>query len=319
MIATQLHASRPCCPAIWSDQSQAHLDRTTSAVTLLARGRPCRDNRSVHHSLRGWTVGRLYMAAAAKHLGWILVVLVCAGPVGGNEHSAADAARLQAVRAFQRGALDDAAASWIAAAREYARAGRTADQVAALVQVAHAESGLGRYANAVRTLESALGIAAKGGDRYQTASVLSALGNVHIVIGPGELAATYLDRALIIARETGAPALVAATLNNRANLLATEGKHVGALAAYGECVALAEGLGDRGLASRALVNAASSLRQTGRSGQALGMVDRAVEHLQHMPSAHETAFTLVSVGLAYRDLRASLPESADALALRAAQ
>src|SRR5688572_4683962 len=259
------------------------------------------------------------MPPAAKHLGWIFVLLVCASPVAADNHAAADAAREQAVKAFQRGALDDAALSWIAAAREYERGGPAADQVAALIQVAHAESGLGRYANAVRTLESALAVAAKSGDRYRLASVLSALGNVHIVIGPGELAATYLDRALIMAREAGAPALVAATLNNQANLLATEGKHVGALAAYGECVALAEGLGDRGLASRALVNAASSLRQTGRSGQALGMVDRAVEHLQHMPSAHETAFTLVSVGLAYRDLRASLPESADALALRAAQ
>lgn len=259
------------------------------------------------------------MPPAAKHLGWIFVLLVCASPVAADNHAAADAARDQAVKAFQRGALDDAAASWIAAAREYERAGRAADQVAALIQVAHAESGLGRYANAVRTLESALAVAAKSGDRDRLASVLSALGNVHIVVGPAELAATYLDRALIIAREAGAPALVAATLNNRANLFATENKHVEALAAYRESIVLAEGIVDRGLASRALVNAASSFRQTGQSRQAFGMVDRAAEHLQNMPASHETAFALVTVGLAYRDLRASLPDSADALAVRAAQ
>jgi CHAT domain-containing protein len=259
------------------------------------------------------------MPQAVAYLGWICAVLVCASPVAASGHAAAEAAREAGTKAFQRGALDDAAASWMTAARSYERAGRPADQVAALIHLSQAESGLGRYGDAVRTLELALTVAANSGDGYGLASVLSALGNVHIVVGPPELAATYLDRALVMAREASASALTAATLNNRGNLFATESKHVEAVAAYRESIALAERTMDRGLAARALINAASSLRQTGQSREALGMVDRAAEHLEKMPSSHESAFARVTIGLAYRDLQTSLPESRDALALRAAQ
>lgn len=50
------------------------------------------------------------MPQAVRHLGWIFVLLVCASPVAANGHAAAEAAREEGMKSFQRGALDDAAA-----------------------------------------------------------------------------------------------------------------------------------------------------------------------------------------------------------------
>jgi len=250
---------------------------------------------------------------------WLLVVILWMTPVWAADGQAHEAALEAGRKAFERGAFQDAVVSWTSALRGYERAGNRPGQLTTLIQLSQAESALGRYGQAVRNLEAALELADGLGDRSRLATVLAALGNVHIVIGPPETAAAYLERALALSRSLGAPALTATVLNNLGNLRATQGNHQDALTAYRESIVLARDLGYRVLAARALSNAAAALRQSAQPREAEALLDEALAELGRASPSHDMAFALVNVGLAYRDLRAALPDSADGLMLRAAR
>src|SRR5262249_49175297 len=91
-----------------------------------------------------------------------------------------------------------------------------------------------------------------------------------------------------------------------------------ALDAYVESVQVAEHSGDRSLAARALTNAALASTQHGQPQAARTRLDMALAHLQSTESSHDKAYGLINIGLAYNDLRASLPEAHADLTLRAA-
>src|SRR5262245_39596321 len=250
---------------------------------------------------------------------WLLVVILWVTPAWAADGQAHEAALEAGMKAFERGAFQDAVVSWTSALRGYERAGNRPGQLTTLIQLSQAESALGRYGQAVRNLEAALELADGLGDRSRLATVLAALGNVHIVIGPPETAAAYLERALALSRSLGAPALTATVLNHLGNLRATQGNHQDALTAYRESIVLARDLGYRVLAARALSNAAAALRQSAQPREAEALLDEALAELGRASPSHDMAFALVNVGLAHRDLRAALPDSADGLMLRAAR
>jgi CHAT domain-containing protein len=218
--------------------------------------------------------------------------------------------------AFRHGRLEDAVASWTEAVQLYAKQRSIEGQIRALTQLATGQASLGQYRQAANSLERALELADGAGDAKRIASVRAALGNVYIALGPPETAEQYLRSALALARQQQDPALAATILNNLGNLLVVMQKPAEAVSAYQESIALATAA-QHVLRARSRINLAPLLRQQNAPAEAKQVLDEAFDELKSVPPSHEVAFALVSLGLAYRDLRRALPAMSDALLLQA--
>jgi len=223
----------------------------------------------------------------------------------------------QGLAAFERGDLQQAVVLWSDAAQRYEKQGESDGRISALTHLAYAQSGLGQYRQAVASLDIALHLAEAAGDRRRAASIRAALGNVYVALGPPATAESYLREALAVSRELPDPALTAVVLNDLGNLLAAQGKYADAVLAYRESIALATDPKQRLLRSRARINCATAMREQGQASEALSLLDEALGELRNLPPTHEVAFALVSVGVAYRDLRAPLPAERERLTLQA--
>jgi len=220
---------------------------------------------------------------------------------------------------FQRGDFEGAVLSWTEAARSYEGERKLKEQSHALTHLSQAYLALGQYKQAIKSLETALELAEKSGDAGQVTSALAGLGNAHIAIGPAETAEAYLKRSLDMAKELGNSSLAASILNNLANLLTTQRKYTEAIAAYRESMALAKSTGHHSLAARALINAAIALRQNQEPQESKALLDTALDQVRGLTPSHDKAYGLISIGIAYRDLRPPLLESSDLLLLRASE
>jgi CHAT domain-containing protein/predicted negative regulator of RcsB-dependent stress response len=247
----------------------------------------------------------------------MILVLMPVASAKANELPAATLFE-QGMKAFSRGAFEEAASSWSGAASAYEREGNHSARITALVHLGQAQSALGQYRQAVGSLGAALELAEQLGDLRRIASIVAGLGNAHIALGPPETAEMYLDRALGVSRQIGDSTLTAVILNNRGNLLVTQQKNAEAVAAYKESATLAKQAGHRLLRARALTNAAMTLRQTGAAQESRDLLDAASDELRGLEATHETALAWINVGLTYRDLRPSLSASGDQLLLRSA-
>ena len=247
----------------------------------------------------------------------MILMLVPVGPAKANELPAAMRFE-QGMKAYARGAFEEAASSWSGAASAYEREGKTSARITALVHLAQAQSALGQYRQAVGSLGAALELAEQLDDLRRIASIVAGLGNAYIALGPPETAEMYLDRALAVSRQTSDSTLTAVILNNRGNLLVAQQKNAEAIAAYKESATLAKQAGHPLLRARALTNAATTLRQTGAAQESRDLLDAASDELRGLEATHETAFAWTNVGLAYRDLRPLLSASRDQLLLRSA-
>ena len=254
-------------------------------------------------------LGGCFVVALAFSLVWSASPLEAASPQESSE---------QGLKAFQRGAFEDAISNWTDAANSYQQEGKTDQQLATLSQLAEAYIVLGQYRQAVKTLETALELAQKSRDATQIPSLLARLGNAHIPIGPPETAEEYLTRGLGMARERNDAELTAVILNNLGNLYSTQKKYAEAIAAYKESVVLAKRAGRRILAARAMANTAAALRWSGEAREARAQLDMAMDELRGLPPSQEAAFALINIGLGFRDLRPSLPDASAPLVLRAA-
>jgi CHAT domain-containing protein/predicted negative regulator of RcsB-dependent stress response len=266
--------------------------------------------RRIARSARALTLGAVALSVTIFLLAPVIAVSANEVPAG----TLFD----QGVKAFARGAFAEAASSWSGAAAAYEREQNRSAQITALVHLAQAQSALGQYRQAVGSLGAALELAEQLGDLRRIASIVAGLGNAHIALGPPETAAMYLDRALGASRQTGDSTLTASILNNRGNLLVTQEKNAEAIAAYKESAEIAKQAGQPLLRARALTNAATTLRRTGAAQESRDLLDAASDELRGLEATSESAFAWINVGLAYRDLRPSLPASGDQLLLRAA-
>jgi CHAT domain-containing protein/Tfp pilus assembly protein PilF len=256
------------------------------------------------------SVGRYWLAG---------LVFWFAPAVSASEAASPETHVEQGLKAFQRGAFEEAVSKWTDAARAYESARRPRDQIEALIQLSQAYSAIGQYKQAVYGLETALRLAQDLRDPARIAAVLAALGNAHIAVGPPETAEDYLRRSLTMARDMRDPALVAVNLNNLGNLLTAQKKYADAKAAYQEGVDLAKRAGQRSLTARALSNAAAAARKSGEPVEARRFLDMARDELRQAAPGHDSAFVLVNIGLGYRDLRASMPDAGDPLLLEASK
>src|SRR4030095_9874870 len=172
---------------------------------------------------------RIARAARALTLGAVALsgTILLLAPVTAVSANEVPAGTLfdQGVKAFARGAFEEAASSWSGAAAAYEREQNRSARITALVHLAQSQSDLGQYRQAVGSLGAALELAEQLGDLRRIASIVAGLGNAHIALGPPETAAMYLDRALGVSRQTGDSTLTASILNNRGNLLVTQEKN----------------------------------------------------------------------------------------------
>ena len=254
---------------------------------------------------------------AALFLACSAVVLVHAGPAAPGETPQQYVE--QGLQQFQRGDFGQAVVSWTEAARLYGQQGKAAEHSTVLTQLAQAYQALGQYRLALQSLQSALQLAEQSGDRAHIAAVLGSLGNAYIITGPPEKAAQSLRQGLDMAREAGDAALAADILNNLGNLLTFQQRYDDAMAAYSESRQLAQANALDVLAARALTNAAMVSRQRGQYAESRALLDEALNQTRALEPSHDKAYGLLNIGLAYDELRASLPSSHDVLLLRAAE
>jgi CHAT domain-containing protein len=222
-------------------------------------------------------------------------------------------------QAFERGALEDAVAHWTEAARASEAAHRPDGQLAALTHLSDAYAALGRYRQVVKTLDTALALIQSEGESGALALILEKLGSAYIAIGPPQTAEAYLTRSLAIATDRGDAVLSAVVHNDLGNLWVSQKKYTAAIADYRESGSLATRLNQHSLAARALANAAAALQRSGAPQESADLLDRAFDELRVTGPSHEAAFTLVNIGLAYRDLRPALAASADRLGRQAVE
>lgn len=260
-----------------------------------------------------------------KHSRFLLLgLLFCAvadfcSPLFAAEVSPADRQTKIGLELFQRGDFEQSALSWTEAAQLYERSGEKRRQSEALVYLSQANQALGRYKEAGKNLDVALSLAEKAGDRTQVASVLGALGNLYIATGPEDAALKNLTEGLRIAKELNNQDLSATILNNLGNLLTAQKKYPEAIAAYNESAALAKSRNNRVLAGKALINAATASMQNKQYKEAKALLDNALDEIRALEPSHDKASGLITIGLAYDDLRSRLPDLKDSLLLLAHQ
>src|ERR1700757_3403972 len=223
------------------------------------------------------------------------------------------------VDAFQRGDFEQAILSWTEAARLYEAEQKPTEQSIALIHLAQAYQFLGQYRDALKNLEPALALAETSGNRTQIALALGTIGDVYIATGPGETALKYLNEGLLLAREVNDQGLSAIILNNLGNLLTAQKKYPEAVAAYAESASFAKTRSNPLLVTRALTNAATASIQNKQYTEAKALLDRALEQIRPLEPSHDKASGLISIGLAYDDLRSRLLDSKDFLLLAAHQ
>src|SRR4029079_402791 len=74
---------------------------------------------------------------------------------------------------------------------------------------------------------------------------------------------------------------------------------------------------NRVLLTKALINAAAASIQNKQYKEAKTLLDNALDEIRALEPSHAKASGLISIGLAYDDLRSKLPDSKDALLLLA--
>src|SRR2546427_906936 len=225
----------------------------------------------------------------------------------------------QGLQLFERGAFEEAAVNWTEAVGQYQQAGKAKEQGEALILLAQAYQSMGHYSDAFQSLKSALALAEQGHDSPRLAVVLGSAGNLYLAAGKNEEAEVYLRKALLLAKDLDSPALSAVILNNLGNLLTSQKKYPEALAAYRESFSLAKATKNSGLAARALINAATASSQNGQYKEAREWLDQAAEQIQSIEPSHDKAYTMITIGLAYQHLRASMPDLKATLLLKASE
>jgi CHAT domain-containing protein len=234
----------------------------------------------------------------------VLLVVVAAAVFARSSVAAdstlADQYRDDGAKAVRRGAFEEAVLSWTEAERLYGETGTSQARIDTLIDLARAYGSLGRYSEALTTLERARQLAEDLADRDRIASILASLGNISIATGRAETAEAYLNQALRFAREVGNRRLVASILLDRGNVCALREQLAAARDAYHESIALARGLDDHALLSRALTNAGATARD---SSEALGLLDEAAQQIAPLAVSHEKAYGLISIAHAYTERR----------------
>src|SRR2546422_7472593 len=160
----------------------------------------------------------------------------------------------RALKSYQRGAFEEAAAGWTEAARMYEQAGKPKEQSEALIFLAQAYRSMGHYTKALQSLQSASNLIERAGDRSRLARIKGLAGALYLASGQPEDAARSLNEGLQLAREAGNTGLTAVILNDKGNWLASKKKHDEAIAQYTKTLSLAQATRNQPLWWQSLAN-----------------------------------------------------------------
>ena len=222
----------------------------------------------------------------------------------------------EGLRAYQRGAFDQAAAKWQQAVKEYGRQGNVPAEIKAMTDLATAYQALGQQRHAVEVLEVAVELAEGSGDQKTRTLAKSRLGAALVLILKFERAETLLRESLQSARAEAVPQMAAAILNELGNLLGAQQKYPDALAAFRESAELA-GKNDRLLSAQALCNAAATAARSEKSEQAEALNGEALKAMEELKVSHDKAVLLITAAQTDRNLQTTNAELSDRSILRA--
>jgi len=195
--------------------------------------------------------------------------------------------------AFRQGKLEAALADWLEAAKGYRAQGQVAQEIEASMRVAAAEQSLGRYREAVTTLERAL--SKMQAEQPARLAVLGALGQAYLLLGDMAQAERYLRQAVEPARDLPNETL-AANLNGLGELRLKQKRYSEAYAAFDQSAALARELSQPRLAAQVLVNAVRVAAADQDVGELEARSDPAFAAVRKLPDGHDKAYLLIALG-----------------------
>ena len=217
---------------------------------------------------------------------------------------------------YDRGDVQQAIQSWGRAAKLFSVIGDFRQQVEALANVSSAHLAIGQYDQAIAKLNNALSLAEKLKDSTITAQLLGNLGNAYHRSGQYVEAHKYASRGLKLAEELQNFSVMAGILNTLGNVYVDRKEYQKAIDTYRDCVQLANQNKDVLLEAKALTNSSMILIKMGHYQEAHSSLDKAEGPCQSLPSSHDKASILLTIGLAFNDLRPHLSGINDALLLR---
>ena len=236
-------------------------------------------------------------------LGFALLVLAstphtAAAQAAADSRQAIEAAIATGDALFASGQAQRALAEWAHAQDLIGDTGTASDRIAVLARRAEAEQSLGRFGDAVRTLDRAVAVAQSAKDAAATARLRGALGRAHYLAGDRDASRKHLDACLGYAAKSGNTALQAATLNDLGNLLTGENPGQ-ARASYAQAFELATTAGDDVMAATARLNEARALLDNGDAQSAERVLQSALSALHALPDSRHKSLGLVSAGTLY--------------------
>lgn len=175
--------------------------------------------------------------------------------------------------------------------------------------LAQSRQAMGRYADSISILRSALEIAKSIGDVERIASALGNLGNAHIALRQPDVAEELLQRGIDIAEANGNLLLVASMLNNQGNHYAAQEAFPEALESYSRSASAAAEAGDMMIEAQALANAGRAALDAGRPTQAEKVLQRALAKVQPLPDGNDKAYVLIHLAKSWERLAAASPEN----------
>src|SRR6185503_18069249 len=174
--------------------------------------------------------------------------------------------------------------------------GNTNAEILTSISLASAYQSIGQQRRAVESLENALTLAEKTGDRSRVTLVKSKLGTALVMTLETERAETLLRESLETAKTDKDSELAGAILNDLGNLLATQLKYAEALTNYQESVAFARQTSNSLLTAQALCNAAATAARAGENQTADDLNTQAIQEINGLDSSHAKAFLLLTAG-----------------------
>lgn len=259
----------------------------------------------IRMTTRSRSVGKMALA----------VVLFCSAILAFSAFSA-NSNFNEGLRAYERGAFDEAAAKWEKAVTEYQRQKNVPAAIKAMTELAAAYQALGQQRHALEILDEAVDLADKSGKRKSRILAKSRLGGALVLMSKFEQAEVLLRESLESARAENDSSMTAAILNELGNLLAAEQKYREAQDAFRESAQLARE-GDHLLAAQALCNSGGTAVRAGTSERAEALNGDALKAIEGLPISHDKAVLLITSAQTDRSIQTTNTEVSGRLALRA--
>jgi CHAT domain-containing protein len=202
----------------------------------------------------------------------------------------------QGMQAYNAGNFEAALQQWRAAVGQLQAEGNEQGLANAHLYLAGALRELGRFSEAIDSLNQALGLANKLGNEDLQTRVMTSLGQVYILTGNEEKAVRYITESADRTKKDTDPALQGAVLNNLGSLFESQKKYDQAAIVYRDVAVIAKQTGNQELAAKAQVNLARMSLEQNDASQAAGELKSALPTAVALPDSHEKGAILVQAG-----------------------